>query len=408
MKKIITPALYIFTIIYLSISGGALAVENEKSPQSDDSTLGSQSMEERIIDGFSWRLNLIEFGIIRSPETDSILNYNNQQNINTYQAELNIRPDFDLNLTPLRLSAKPRWRLKYEKWTEGLQSDETETTDEFYVNEWLAQLMITDELFVSYGRENLQWGPSFLISPSNPFIKDNGRDNPKLEVSGLDYARVVWIPHYNWSASLIVNTDDGEHEFYNEFNQKYALKIDYTGYQKYCSMILSHEEFDGETLGVFAGWSVSDATQIYGEGSVRNDSVEDDNTDLDFLLGASYTFEMGPTFACEYYFNENGFTGPIYQAAPPYGKVNFDDVLIRKNYGLLQITDSKIANSFNYVIRWIQDLDDSSSRAIGILEYELGDLCKIFTIGDTMVGNTDDEFGSINKYSLYLGFEIIY
>jgi hypothetical protein len=33
-----------------------------------------------------------------------------------------------------------------------------------------ARLRLTECLFVSYGRENLQWGPSALFSPSNPFF----------------------------------------------------------------------------------------------------------------------------------------------------------------------------------------------------------------------------------------------
>jgi hypothetical protein len=46
-------------------------------------------------------------------------------------------------------------------------------------------------LYLSYGRENLQWGPSYLFSPSNPFFHDNGRSNPKKEIPGMDFARLV-------------------------------------------------------------------------------------------------------------------------------------------------------------------------------------------------------------------------
>ncbi len=92
-------------------------------------------------------------------------------------------------------------------------------------------------------------GPAFLISPSNPFIKDNGRDNPKTEVGGLTYARLLWIPYASWSASFIANIDDGAHTFFNPFYKKYAVKIDYTGFEKYGSVIFSHEESGHDLVG---------------------------------------------------------------------------------------------------------------------------------------------------------------
>ena len=136
-----------------------------------------------------------------------------------------------------------------------------------YVNEWLVRLKARDNLFVSYGRENLQWGPSFLFSPSNPFFQDNGRSNPFLEVPGMDFARVVWIPHSLWTASFIVNMDEGRNTLLgpDPFEKIYALKIDYTGRENYASIILSQKDYK-KSMGFFGGWTVSDAFLVYGEG----------------------------------------------------------------------------------------------------------------------------------------------
>jgi hypothetical protein len=162
-------------------------------------------------------------------------------------------------------------------------------------------------------------------------------------------------------------------------------------------MIFSHRESGGEDVGFFAGWWISEAVLIYGEENISNESVENDSTDLDLLVGTSYSFEMGPIFACEYYYNENGHTGAIHEAFPPIGTANLDDALFRKNYALFQLSDSNIGDSFDYVLRWIQNLDDSSSRVIAILEYEINDNYKIFSIGDIFNGSTNDEFGSLNE-----------
>ena len=362
-----------------------------------------------LSDNASFRMDLLSYGILRSPVDDSILNADNWLGISTREAVVSVRPDIDLDVDRWHFSVRPRWSLVYQKWTKGFQEGRSNTSDDFFVNEWLARMQVTDELFISYGRENLQWGPAFLISPSNPFIKDNGRDNIKTEVGGLDYARLLWIPHADWSASLIANQDDGAHSFFSGFNKKYAVKVDYTGFEKYGSVIFSHEESGHDYMGFFAGWSVSDAMLVYGDGSVKiNDPDQSDNRDLEYLLGVSYTFEAGPTLACEYFYNENGKTGPIYQAFISQDPASPDDVLIRKNYAMLQLSEFKVQETFSYVVRWILDLDDESSRFIGMLEYELGDHWKLFGIGDVFNGGPDDEFGSLNKYSIYAGVQWSY
>jgi hypothetical protein len=396
------------TVLPLSAAEGGTSVygdaaETEPVPDRESGFAGV------IEDHTSFRLDVLGFGILRGPVDDSRLNDGNRLGISTWQKELSVRPDISMDLDRLYLSVKPRGSVVYQKWTKGPLDGQSDTETDLFVNEWLARVRVTDDLFVSYGRENLQWGPSYLISPSNPFIRDNGRDSPKTEVGGLDFARLVWVPHYNWSASFIANFDDGAYDFFTEFNRKYAVKIDYTGFEKYGSVILSHEESGHDALGFYAGWSVSDALLVYGEGSVRIDNPEADNyLDPDALVGLSYTFETGPTLACEYFYNDQGQTGPIHEAFPPFGNANPDDILIRKHYGLLQLSDHDVKDVFNYVLRWILDMDDKSSRFIGMIEYEMGDHWKLFGIGDVFNGSTDDEFGSLNDYSIYAGLQWSY
>lgn len=362
-----------------------------------------------FMDHTSFRMDLLSYGIVRNPVDDSILNANNWLGITTREAVLSVRPDIDLDLDRWYFSVKPRWSLVHQKWTRGSNEGRSDISESFFVNEWQARMRVNQDLFISYGRENLQWGPAFLISPSNPFISENGRDNPKTEVGGLDYARLLWIPHPDWSASVIANLDDGAHTFFNRFNKKYAVKIDYTGFEKYGSMIFSHEESGHDFMGLFAGWSASDAMLLYGESSVKiNDPEHSDSMDLEYLLGVSYTFKAGPTLACEYFYNENGKTGPIHQAFISEDPASPDDILIRKNYAMLQLSEFKVRETISYVLRWILDLDDDSNRFIGILEYELGDRWKVFGIGDVFNGSLNDEFGSLNRYSIYAGIQWSY
>ena len=169
-------------------------------------------IQKTLSEHFSFDFRILTYGIIQEPANSSQNPGNNFLQMPHYLADLEIRPDLRLNIDPLELSVKPRMRLEYSFWQEGNRKGESEWDDDWYINEWLARLKVLENLFISYGRENLQWGPSYLFSPSNPFFQDNGRRNPYLEVPGMDFGRVVWIPGSSWTISFIANTDEGRNK----------------------------------------------------------------------------------------------------------------------------------------------------------------------------------------------------
>jgi len=103
----------------------------------------------------------------------------------------------------------------------------------------------------------LQWGPSFIYSPSNPFFSDNGRSNPFMEVPGMDFVRLIVIPHSIWTISFIVNTDEGRNTLLgtDPFKTSVAAKIDFTGRKNYASIIFQIEtpnlQQDFSEVGLF-------------------------------------------------------------------------------------------------------------------------------------------------------------
>ncbi len=100
------------------------------------------------------------------------------------------------------------------------------------------------------------------------------------------------------------------------------MKMDYTAFRKYASLIGSYTENDRFHLGGFGGWTVSDGLMLYTEGSfsagtnalypekkdfqpndlefIRMVAAKEDSTSLEalWLLGGSYTFESGQTVTC--------------------------------------------------------------------------------------------------------------
>lgn len=388
----------------------------ELQPAAAAESEGARTLRQELIDGFGFTLRALAFGVNRGVENLPAAVkqgfHDDSFNLSNHQVEVDLRPDFKLDFRSLELSVKPRLELEWNNWDKERQDGQTSTAAELFVNEWLARYALVQNLFVSYGRENLQWGPSFLTSPSNPFIRDNGRNNPYLEVPGADFARMVWAASSRWSVSFIANTDKGRQpylaasmngeELFPGFERGYACKIDYTADKKFLSLIPQYKENGNAALGFYGGWNVSDSVILYSEGRVSD-------SEWRILAGSSYSFAEGAMVSAEYYYNSQGSTrDPFLSVFPPTGDVDPNDQYYRKNYMLLQFADTRIRDVFDVTLRWICNLDDGSARYIATLEYSLGDRLKLFTVGDYDSGSSTDEFGSILRYSVFAGMQYVY
>ena len=88
-----------------------------------------------------------------------------------------LKPDLSLVREDWLVSVKPRFELSLKHYEIRGVSDEN-TDSKADIPEFMIRRSLTEYLFLSYGRENLQWGPSFLYSPSNPFFSDNEKKKP--------------------------------------------------------------------------------------------------------------------------------------------------------------------------------------------------------------------------------------
>jgi hypothetical protein len=401
--------------------------------------------------GFDHTVRVLGFGVTTAP-ADTDRNPDNRiMNISRYSAALHLRPDLRLDWRCLTFVFKPRAELQYDTWREGPHDGDEHWRDKVYVQEWLARWQALDTLFLSYGRENLQWGPAYLTSLSNPFFLDNGRSNPKTELPSMDFARAVWVPSVAWSVSLIANTDPGRSKAAAvDFHETYALKADYTGSADYASLIAASMESGRSQIGGFYGRTVSDALLLYGEGAVlQNPSGRyPERADTPFglamgeadnpgtwrgaiLAGGAYTVAAGPTLSVEYLYYGPGYDGtdaerffdlqknaasalePFNALTPlAYGTLGqtADPGLrfLRRNYLMLQYLHSDIAEVLDVTLRWTQNLDDGSGRLNAIVEWSLGDHVQLFGIGTFNRGSERTEFGSIFDYQVMLGVEYIF
>lgn len=421
----------------------------------------NQTTLQRFKNYFSADLQLLAYGMAQDPVESSRNPNNDFLEIPHYRADLEIKPDFYFDTTYLELSAKPRAKFGFRLWEEGMREGDTEGKDDWYLNEWLVRLNGWNRLFVSYGRVNLQWGPSFLVSPSNPFFSDNGRGNTYAEIQGMDFARLLLVPHSDWSISLIVNTDEGRNTLPNlePFEKTYAVKIDYTGMNGYGSLIYSRKESNqSDKFGFFGVWTASDALLLYTEGSARKGSnawypvkdssrfgaslqqIHSDDNDIrpSILAGGAYTFFNGGTLTLEYLYNGLGYDkdeaslafSTLQKAADAYDRTIYkknsrwalktkEDILdylssqptdpglrfLRRNYGMLQYHQVNIFNRLAITLRWTQNFDDGSGQLFGLFSYSLGDYWDIFGTAAINAGNEDTEYGGVLNYQAMLGIK---
>jgi hypothetical protein len=408
---------------------------------------------ERIVQGVEYRLHAVTFGTTLAP-ADSDRNPGNRiMNLPRYTGALQLRPDFKLELAPLTFSLQPRAELSWEKWHEGPKEGDERWEHETYIHQWLARWAATESFHLSYGRENLQWGPAYLTSLSNPFFSDNGRANPKTELPAMDFARAVWVPNMTWSLSLIANTHYGHSEALRDnFSKSTAIKADYTGTDDYGSLIFAAGPKERRHIGGFYGRTISEAFLLYAEGAVvRNPGgwyAEPDDNPLGIamregdeqtpdrwrasaLAGGSYTLEIGPTISMEYLYYGPGYDGAEAErffdlqeraagvidppgSLTPLGYAalgrSADPELrfLRRNYLMLQALQSDIFNFIDVTLRWTQNLDDGSGRFTGIGDVSLGDHWQVFIIGTANHGSERTEFGSVFDYQAMIGLEYTY
>ena len=428
----------------------AFAQQNQETSAEEQAKLlpNLQKVTDEVKDGFNYVFGSYLFVNTQKPSNSTQNLDNGFLEIPRYSSDIQFRPDLFLDFRRLKLMIKPRLTLDWDRWEDEDKEGDTSTDSDLFVNEWLARLRLAKDLIGSYGRENLQWGPAYFLSPSNPFFRDNGLSNPTTEISGSDFARIVWVPGSSWSLSFIANIDQGRQEFISEdFERTYALKLDYNTYRKYLSLIPSYRERDRWRLGLYAGWTVSDGLLIYGESALSQGTnalypVEDSTVPLGIkmsnnknsdkalegilLMGASYTLEAGPTFTIEYAYNSEGYNG---EEANLYYKLReraaeaffFPEPasslsrsvllqtldprlkLLRNHYLFLQYQYSQIWSVLGLVLRYTYNIDDNSNQFNPIVEYALGDYTRLFLVGRYNFGSDETEFGSIVDYFWSVG-----
>ena len=359
-----------------------------------------------VTDGLKWNVRNLTYIQFQEPSTLAV-NSGASADLPERVIENDLRADLSYTRGPLTVGLKPRANVFSQSWNSGARSGEEESSGDLYFYEWLVRASVGDRGFVEYGLQNLQWGPSFLLSPSNPFDERNGKENPYKELpESADYARLIWVPSASWTISAIANVGEGRKDYPQQFHDTYALKVDYQFQDGYASLITSYRDDDlSENLrvGYYAGYNFSDRILGYFEGSSSD-------RDTQTLIGGSYTTDLGPTIGMEYFFNSSGDRSTDIREL--YVKARYDldwrTALVRQNYVLIQAYQQDLFGSLDYVLRWVANTDDKSNLVNIQLKYGLSQRLSLFTVATLNSGADDSELAAVREYQVMGGVEFVF
>lgn len=416
----------------------------------------TQSVLEEFYDDIDIYIATLLFYEWLDYDSNALRNPKNIIDLYDNKTEYQLRPDLRYQYNSLQGVFKPRLSIESTYWENSLQQRSSESEIDLYVNEWLIDYNFYESFYLAGGRENLQWGPAFFLSPSNPFFDDKGLSNPKREIGGQDFVKLNWYPNFNWSLSLLANIGQGRYEpvwDHSDFEPTYALKIDYITYRKFISLIGSYKNNDRARLGSYAGWNVTDSILFYaelglsagndvlypetGDKTVQYTAKNDDYDQITSLstLGVSYTFETGSNISLEYLYNSAGYNSeeaelyfdtfeklhcllscPYNPGGIPPGisasnvkKALYPELqLLRRNYIFAQYRKLDILDNLDLILRFTYNIDDQSANVVPVINYGVGDHVELFFIALQTFGAEDAELSSLVNTHCTFGIQMIF
>jgi hypothetical protein len=403
--------------------------------------------------GLTYTVNTLFFGDAQSPAHSTQNPENAFLDLYRYSMELEVRPDITLERPFISAVCKPRFASAYRWWEDGITRGMTDPLTRAFVNEWRVQAKAASTLFLSFGKEKLMWGPSFLASPSNILFKDTEKANPKTEVEGKYLAKLLFVPNAAITVSAVAETQKDDDERRQTIKPLHLVKADLLGGNYLVSAIAYQRQDDRVRLGSFGQWTASDALLLYYDGIVSRGTdalypvavaanplggtfvKQYDGSGRLFttaIAGGSYTFLSGDTLSMEFLYNGQGYTDAEareYYVLRRSASNHFFDggalsglsqqalldafgtgsPFLRRYYLMGQFQVREIGNKLDLIVRYTQSLEEHAGQASTILEWQLSDRIRFFNVNMIGVNSKGDrEYNALLSKSAMAGIEVHY
>lgn len=403
---------------------------------------------------FTWSLQTMGFG--RSTGFANTIGSINPENriakLNNYDGGVYFRPEFKLKLKQFDFWAKPRIHVDFPQNPyprgQNIWNYEGYSTELFF-QELKSRWQINNKFFVQGGRYYKQIGTSIFINPSNPFIANTSRLNPKIELFPMDFVEVNFSSNSSWNYTLIANLGAAQTPVFKEpfltFNRNYGFLVEHYGDASNEGIIFSADEVGRFRLGGYAQKNVSESVVVWtdfsvdykanrfypvtgsGTGLLNYEMINGEENDKIFvsgLAGASYTFKWGPTLQVEYYRNGKGYNEEQFErfstqinTAQNYNfditrdladlnlgrSINSGLPLNRQNYVFTQFGQNDLFNKLNINIRNLYSIDDKVNQISALVEYNVTDNLEIYGLGLKSTMPQSIDYTQLINYQVMIG-----
>jgi hypothetical protein len=399
---------------------------------------------------FSFTVNTLLFGTVQTPAHSTQNPENAFLDLYRYSGELDVRPELCLDPPGVSAVFKPRFTTSYRWWEDGVQKGKTDSLGRAFVNEWRVQVKALPTLFLSFGKEKLLWGPSFLTSPSNILFKDTEKVNPKTEVEGKYLAKAISVPNDTITINVIRETQNEKDGLGEPLKPLTMVKFDILGSDYLLSAIGYHRRGDRFRFGSFGQWTASDALVLYYDGIVTKgtdalyavqapaspfnavfDKKYGGSSHLFSIVdvGGSYTLLDGSTLSMEFLYNGQGYSkaeseeyyGLRRTASDHYldnnalaglSRMTLNQALnnglpfLRRYYLMGQYQVREIKNVLDVIVRYVHGLEERAGQASSIIEWRITDRVQFFNINTVATRREENEFNSLLAESCMAGIEV--
>lgn len=435
MKLTVLKSIFVMALIFLPCRSGQAAAE-----QSDVQASAH----------FSSNVQALLFFGYQKPSQSTQNPDNAFLRLPRYTGYVHLRPDFFFESPLLSAVLKPRATTVYSWWKDGVTRGETDAASRAFVNEWRVQAQADPSLFLSFGKEKLLWGSSFLVSPSNILFKDTEKVNPKTEVEGKYLARVMYLPDNTITITVLSETQKEEDSLGASSPPLRAIKAEKTGASSQLSLIAYQQQHGRARLGGYGQWTASDAVVLYFDGLVSKGTdrlypeqdpqnplggsltehyAASSKTFTTVTAGGSYSFLHGEIVSAEFLYNGTGYNDQeakdFYQLRKNAGSSLFATGMIgglskqllsrtlarssdflRQYYVMAQVQERELGNMADVMLRYVHSLEERSGQVSTILEWRMSDRLQFFNINAIALGGQDTEFNSILSRSFLAGVEM--
>lgn len=244
---------------------------------------------------------------------------------------LEIKPDAKIAGENWSFRVRPRLRGNLDR-VETVSQQQNDSAVLLRWNEASISGSVSDNLGVSHGLQNYQWGPAEALAPSNLIFRETLQQKDLLyDTLGKHITRINYTPVQNVSEVFLFEwSDNSEPAFYAEdrFHKKALLKseIGWNGYANYAGLVLGWQDQAEDWLGEYLNLEVASGFTFYIDASQKRgssvwrpklnplgitvlDQTQKNSSDLflNSVVGLRYAFEGGSDLRGEWIYQQEGY-----------------------------------------------------------------------------------------------------